>query len=163
MERTMKRDTLKTLAGLVVIAVIVVATFLYGNAQRQAQLRRDQDLKKQQAANQTPPSNSATPTASGSPAASSSPANNTAPVKSPAASSLQGTGGTAQQPAPSGQVAGVQTTPQAGGTGAAAPASGLPETGAPVAGLVGVTAIGVMMLAVRRSKRGIFLAARGRR
>jgi len=45
----MKRDTVKTAVGLVIIAGIVVATFLYGNSQRQAQLRHDQDVKNQQA------------------------------------------------------------------------------------------------------------------
>jgi len=44
----MKRETLKTLAGLIVIVGIVVATFMYGNSQRQAQLKHDQDVKKQQ-------------------------------------------------------------------------------------------------------------------
>jgi hypothetical protein len=43
----MKRDSIKTAVGLAVIAGIVVATFLYGNTQRQAQLRHDQDLKNQ--------------------------------------------------------------------------------------------------------------------
>ena len=46
----MKRDTVKTLAGLIIIGGIVVATFLYGNSQRQAQLAHDQDVKKQQEA-----------------------------------------------------------------------------------------------------------------
>jgi lysozyme family protein len=35
----MNRDALKTLAGLGIIALIVVATYLYGNSQREAQLR----------------------------------------------------------------------------------------------------------------------------
>ncbi len=45
----MKRDSVKTAVGLFIIAGIVVATFLYGNSQRQAQLRHDQDVKNQQA------------------------------------------------------------------------------------------------------------------
>ena len=45
----MKRDSIKTAVGLVIIAGIVVATFLYGNAQRQTQIRHDQDVKNQQA------------------------------------------------------------------------------------------------------------------
>ena len=45
----MKRDSVKTAVGLVIIGGIVVATFLYGNAQRQSQLRQDQAIKTQQA------------------------------------------------------------------------------------------------------------------
>jgi hypothetical protein len=41
----MKRDTLKTIAGLVIIGLIVVATFLYGNAQRQTQLNHTEQTK----------------------------------------------------------------------------------------------------------------------
>lgn len=36
------KETLKTIGGVVLIAVIVVATFLYGNKQRQEQLRQQQ-------------------------------------------------------------------------------------------------------------------------
>lgn len=160
----MKRDTVKTLAGLVVIAVIVVATFLYGNAQRQAQLNRD-NAKKQQTASASPQA-STSASASPTPATSGTPSSNTAPVQSPTGNSLQGTGGSGtQQP---GQVAGSQATPTPSASPApsatptASPAP-LPETGAPMAGLVGVTAIGVMAMAVRRSKRAIFAAARTRR
>lgn len=152
----MKRDTVKTLAGLVVIAAIVVATFLYGNAQRQAQLKRDAD-KKQQASNSPQPSSSISATTGGTP----TPTSNTAPVKTPTGNTLQGTGGTgAQQP---GQVAGASATPTPTPAASPAPASGLPETGAPIAGIVGVTAVGVMMLTLRRSKRAIVVAARTRR
>lgn len=57
----MKRDSVKTAVGLFIIAGIVVATFLYGNSQRQAQLRHDQDVKNEQAkATATSPSASAT-------------------------------------------------------------------------------------------------------
>jgi hypothetical protein len=154
----MKRDTVKTLAGLVVIAAIVVATFLYGNAQRQAQLKRDAD-KKQQASNSPQPSSSLSATTSGTP--TPTPTSNTAPVKTPAGNTLQGTGGTGgQQP---GQVAGASAAPAPSPSTSPAPAPGLPETGAPVAGMVGVTAVGVMVLALRRSKRAIVVAARTRR
>lgn len=44
----MSRDLLKTIGGLALIAAIVVATFLYGNKQRQEQVRRDQEIKQQQ-------------------------------------------------------------------------------------------------------------------
>lgn len=64
----MKRDSVKTAVGLFIIAGIVVATFLYGNSQRQAQLRHDQDVKNQQAkATATLPSASAKPTATPTP------------------------------------------------------------------------------------------------
>jgi regulatory protein YycH of two-component signal transduction system YycFG len=49
----MKRDTLKTIIALVVIGLIVVVTFLYGNSQRQAQLRRDQAAKEKTTTTQT--------------------------------------------------------------------------------------------------------------
>lgn len=42
------RDSVKTAIGLLIIGGIVVATFLYGNSQRQAQLRHDQELQNQQ-------------------------------------------------------------------------------------------------------------------
>jgi len=144
----MKRDTVKTLAGLVVIAAIVVATFAYGNAQRQNQLKHDQDVKNQQAkATNTLPSASSTPKPSTSAAPSGSTASNTAPVKSPSSNSIQG-----------GQVAGTQSNiPQTGGTGANAP---LPDTGSPVAGVVGFAAVVTSWLWLRRSKRALFAAAR---
>lgn len=156
----MKRDTVKTLAGLVVIAAIVVATFAYGNAQRQNQLKHDQDVKNQQAAKATAlpsASSSAKPSASAAP--SSGTAANTAPVKSPAANSVQG--GSQQQAAgsTSGQVAGAQTNniPQTGGTGASAP---LPDTGSPIEGIVGFAGIVTAWLWLRRSKRALFSAIR---
>jgi high-affinity Fe2+/Pb2+ permease len=57
----MKRDTVKTLAGLVIIGVIVVATFMYGNAQRQAQLKHDQQVKQQQQDQASSATKSSTP------------------------------------------------------------------------------------------------------
>lgn len=44
----MKRDTLKTIAGLVIIGLIVVVAFLYGNAQRQDQNRKNQTANQTQ-------------------------------------------------------------------------------------------------------------------
>ncbi|HEY2003959.1 MAG TPA: hypothetical protein VGH44_02480 [Candidatus Saccharimonadia bacterium] len=152
----MKRDTVKTFAGLVVIAGIVVATFAYGNAQRQNQLKHDQDVKNQQAKATTLPSASNTPKSSTSTAPSSSASANTAPVKSPTANSIQGS--QQQSGSTSGQVANAQSNiPQTGGTGASAP---LPDTGAPVGGVLGVTAVIGSALALRRSKRALFAAAR---
>lgn len=69
----MKRDSVKTAVGLFIIAGIVVATFLYGNSQRQAQLRRDQDVKDQQT-KATAASPSASSTASVTPTVKPTPA-----------------------------------------------------------------------------------------
>lgn len=173
----MNRDTVKTLAGLVIIGVIVVATFLYGNAQRQNQLKHDANVKQQQAnanaaGGKALPSGNVAPAASGTAAPSpAKAATNTAPVQSPASSSIQG-GGTASSastapetaktpgPAPAGgQVAGASKVPQAGGS---AP---LPQTGPAqeLAGVIGLAAIASMWLWLRRSKRAIFMAARNNR
>jgi cytoskeletal protein RodZ len=161
----MKRDTVKTLAGLLIIGIIVVATFLYGNAQRQSQLRRDEDAKKQQQAKANDQAKKAQPSASAAPrtsatvaaSASNKPAahTNTAPVQSPMANGIQGNGGAAPKP---GQVASAATTTPA--TGAS---SALPETGSPVMGVIGVAAIVMMAAVLRRSKRAVFAAARARR
>lgn len=45
----MKRDSVKTGLGLIVIGGIVVATYLYGNQQREAQLKQDQTVRQQEA------------------------------------------------------------------------------------------------------------------
>ena len=149
----MKRDTIKTIAGLVIIGGIVVAKFLYGNAQRQAQLAHDQDVKKQQEAKAQEQAKVASPSVAPATGTTSS---NTAPVKTPASNTIQGstaaTGGT-------GTVAGAaSTTPTTGGT-----ATPLPDTGPGTAGMLGLSAIGVMALAVRRSRRAVLAAARTRR
>lgn len=54
------KDTLKTIGGLVVIALIIVGAFLYGDAQHQQQVRQDQNAKRQAT------SQSSAPAASGS-------------------------------------------------------------------------------------------------
>lgn len=43
----LNRDFLKTLGGILIIGAIVVATFLYGNQQRQEQIRKDEQAKQQ--------------------------------------------------------------------------------------------------------------------
>ncbi len=43
----LNRDFLKTLGGILIIGAIVVATFLYGNQQRQDQIRKEQQAKEQ--------------------------------------------------------------------------------------------------------------------
>lgn len=148
----MKRDTLKTILGLVIIGAIVVATFMYGNAQRTAQLNKDKDTKKQ-----------ATPVTTVTPiptavqtAATGGSGTNTAPVKSPSSNSLQG--GATPVAAHSGQVAGASTVPDTGGSG-----NSLPDTGAPEMGLVGLAAIIVAYLMLKRSQRQVVAAARSRR
>lgn len=177
----MKRDTLKTLAGLAIIAIIVVATFVYGSAQRQAQLKHDQEAKKQQEAAAGDQAKKAEPSASAAASATATPeqtlsptpgtttqtatpqpspsvATNTAPVQSPATNTLQGSGATGQQ------VAGTQTaaptTPATGASGGTAP---LPEAGSPIMGVVGLTAMMATGLMVRRSRQAIVVAARNRR
>lgn len=55
----LNRDFLKTLGGILVIGAIVVATFLYGNRQRQEQIKKEelakQEQSEQQAQNQNQP------------------------------------------------------------------------------------------------------------
>lgn len=145
----MKRDTIKTLIGLVIIGLIVVATFMYGNAQRQAQLKHDQSVKQQQDAKGGPGKPS---TSSPSPQSSGT-AHNTTPVQSPGANPLQGGG----KPTPAPATPGRTTTPAAG------PSAPLPNTGSPLPGVIGMAAIVFMVVALRRSKRAVFAAARTRR
>lgn len=44
----MKKDVLTTIGGLVLVGLVVVATFLYGSQQRQNQAKHDEQLKQQQ-------------------------------------------------------------------------------------------------------------------
>lgn len=46
--RERAKDILKTAGAVLIIGGIVVATFLYGNRQRQEQLRKDEQAKQQQ-------------------------------------------------------------------------------------------------------------------
>lgn len=167
----MKRDTVKTIIGLVIIAAIVAATFWYGNAQRQAQLRRDSDAKKQQTLEATAspavsaPAQTATTGGTGA---------NTAPVNTPSSNSIQG-GATPNKTIPAttgnsnGQVNGAATTvPVTGGsaqlTAGTTPAgAGLPDTGAPVAGLLGLGAIIASYVWLKQSQRRVLAASRVRR
>ena len=144
-EQVIKRDTVKTIVGLVVIAGVVVATFLYGNSQRQVLNRREQ-------AKQSP---SASPVVSSGP--TSTPAvTNTKPTNTPEAS---------QSSKPSSSS--VSTTPVSGGHGTEAPVSttgnDLPQAGSPLGAMVGLGAVGGMLLALRRSKNAILLASKARR
>jgi hypothetical protein len=102
----MNRDVLTTVGGLVLVGVVVVATFLYGNEQRQAQLRHDQTAQRQaqqqQSKNQSAAKTPSTSTNNGGATASSQqPA-----VQSPGSSNqtaLQGgsSSSTASSPVPS--------------------------------------------------------------
>jgi cytoskeletal protein RodZ len=167
----MSRDTIKTFIGLIIIGGIVVATFLYGNSQRQTQLTHDQEVKKQQDAKVAAAAKSPSPSAvaSATPTVAST-TNNTSPVKSPASNSIQGNTTPTSTPVPSstpsptpGVVAGASiaptatplTVPDTGGTGAA-----LPQTGPEAAGALGLSSIGIMLLAVRRSRQAMLKAAR---
>jgi hypothetical protein len=149
----MKRDTLKTLAGLIIIVGIVVATFMYGNSQRQKQLAEEQKAKQQQETAAQQQAKSVSPSTTPTPNASAvKPTPTKAPVAAPGkptATPKAGSGGT---------VAGTTTTPVTGGTG-----TSLPDTGPEAVGMVGLSAIGVMALAVRRSRRAMVEAARSRR
>ena len=133
----MKRDTIKTIAGLIIIGAIVVATFLYGNSQRKAQLAHDQDVKKQQEAKAQAQAKAVTPTPT--------------PVKASAPSTSAAPGAVAGA-----ATAGPATTPTTGG-------SGLPQAGPETAGMVGMGSISVMLLAVRRSRQALLKAARDNR
>jgi hypothetical protein len=160
----MKRDTLKTLAGLLIIGVIVVATFMYGNAQRQAQIKRDEAAKKQQQqqanANEAgkataSPSGTTTPTASPTTQPTTG---GTAAVQSPSSSSVQGSATSTPTPAATpGTVAGAAATPAPAGT---AP---LPDTGPEVIGVLGSAAVLGSVLYLRRSKKSLYAAVRSPR
>jgi hypothetical protein len=164
------RDTVKTLAGLVIIAIIVVATFLYGNSQRQAQLKHDQQVKQQQQATanggQTSASRSSATTApSTAPTASSQPVTNTAPVQSPTSNSVQGSALNSAAPAPVKSSPAQTSAKVASGSlsttgGVATP---LPQTGSPIGSLIGVAAVIGAIVAVRHSRQAVLAAARSHR
>jgi hypothetical protein len=108
----MKSDTVKTLAGLGVIALIVGATFLYGNSQRQAQLTQNKTESPSPSV-----SASAAPKASASPSATPKPS----PTSSPKAVVQGPSDGQTPQPA-------AAPTPAAGPMPAAGPET-LPAVG----------------------------------
>ena len=98
------RDTLKTIGGLLVIAVIIVGAFLYGNAQHQNQVRQDQNAKAQASASPSPAA-SGTGTVAQAPAKPSTPATPnplqaSAPktLASPSPEAQPGKGGVTQTP-----------------------------------------------------------------
>jgi len=136
----MKRDTLKTIVGLVIIGLIVVVTFLYGNAQRQAQLRHDQDVKRQQ--QQSEAKTTAQPSVSTAQPKTAAPATN--PAKPPTAAATP----------PSA----TATTPTTGATNS----TKIPDTGASENALIPLTLLGLAIYGLRRSRRSLALAVRSR-
>lgn len=146
----MKSETLKTILGLIVIGVIVIATFLYGNSQRQSNLRAQDDAKHQQTAQVSPPATAVAP----KPGGVSTTTHNTAPVTSPTANVIQGgstvatTGGTAT-PLPGAHPT-VSTTP-------------IPDTGSSTLSLLGVSLMLVAIAYWRTSRRVLTAALRAPR
>ena len=143
----MNRDGVKTVIGLLVIGLIIVATFLYGNNQRQAQLRHDQDLKRLQSVSQTSPQTT--------PKAAPTPSKSTAlqpGVPAPTSNPIQGRGNA------------VTTAPQTGGT-VAAGSSSTPKTGpdaiAPIA-LLALIGAGVYYRRSRRELASALVATKRR-
>ncbi len=140
----MKSENVKTVIGLIVISLIVVATFLYGNSQRQAQLKTQDDTKHQQATQTT--AASAAPTPDGA----SITTNNTAPVASPSANTIQGGSTTAN-----GTAAGA---PAASPKPQAVAGTAIPDTGSSTSALLGMSMM-LVALAYWRSGRRILGAA----
>ena len=143
----MNRDGIKTVIGLLVIGLIIVATFLYGNHQRQAQLQHDQDLKRQkQDVSQMNP----TATVKPAPSTSVAPVPKPQPgVATPTANAIQGQGSGTVTPhaassATPGKVTVADTTPKTG-----------PDAVASVLALIALISSGVYY---RRSKRELALA-----
>ena len=132
----MKRDTLKTIFGLVIIGLIVVVTFLYGNSQRQAQLRHDQDVKRQQQTQAKTPA--VQPSASTAQPKTAAPT--TTPSKPPVAPTA----------APAAPAAGATNTTK------------IPDTGASENALIPITLVGLAVYGLRRSRRALALAVRSR-
>jgi cytoskeletal protein RodZ len=100
------RDSLKTIGGLAVIAVIIVGAFLYGNAQHQNQVRQDQNAKQQASQSNSPESDAGNVgQAPAKPSAQATPN----PLQASAAS-------TSPSPAVQAGKGGVTQTPQTGAT-----------------------------------------------
>jgi len=95
----MNRDLLKTVAGVVIVGAVIVATFLYGNHQSQLQQQKDQ------AARQTAQSTSQSSQA----------------AKAPSAATESPTPAFQPQPSAIPQTGASTPLPQTGGTGALVP------------------------------------------
>ena len=137
----MKRDTLKTIIGLVIIGLIVVVTFLYGNAQRQSQNRRDQAAKQAQQQKQAAQAKKSTP-------ASQAAQPQAQPKAAPAA--------TPATPATTPKTA-TAAVPDTGGTN-----STMPDTGAGESALIPVSLLALGLFYLRHSRRALAVALRKR-
>ena len=87
----MKRDLVKSIAGVIVVGLVVVATFLYGNHQSQLQQQKDQEAKQSQQ------SASSSTTPAQTPAPAPAPAKTPAPAPQPVATSQTGSNGNLPQ------------------------------------------------------------------
>ncbi|HUC19966.1 MAG TPA: hypothetical protein VMR98_00530 [Candidatus Polarisedimenticolaceae bacterium] len=125
----MNRNVLTTIGGLILVGVVVVGTFLYGDQQRQKQLKSDQAAAKQEQTVQ--------------PAAAA-----TAPTPSPAASTDKNKPKSAvKPPTPSAQ-------PAAGATAAAPPPiAETPKTGSGLVNVLAVSVIAIVFAVYRRSRK----------
>lgn len=159
------KEVLKTIGAIALISVIVVGTFLYGNKQRQEQVRRDQEIRQQQqqaspaGSDQVAQQNSAPEQSGGD-----KPATGTAPVQRPSDSGnlnqqqrtqqenlARKDQSAADKPA---QLAQNQPATQPGTGGSA----GLPEAGSEHV-LLPLMAIAVLYGINRRSKQAVKQAA----
>lgn len=136
----MNRDNLYTFGGLVLVGAVIVAAFLYGNSQRQSQIRTDQDKQRTQQAAQTPNSGQA-----------NGPDQQPSAVKpSDSQTALQG----------SGAAGGTEKTPTSTPAPAAQPDAMVgitetPKTGGSVAYLIGPLALLYGYRKLRHSRRQI--------
>jgi len=100
------KDSVKTVGAIIIIGLIVVATFLYGNRQRQQQIQRDQMA---QQSKQSQNSTEVTVSPSGS-STQVKPASPSSPQPAPASGQNVGGGSV-----PTTGGSGVAQTPQTGG------------------------------------------------
>ena len=158
----MNRDILKTIFGIFVIGLIVVATFLYGNKQRQDQLRKDNEAK--QAQTQQTAQNTGQTVTSGNSTAEKPQSTDTVQQQN---SDVQQTQTNLQKPAATSQTPTATptpaTTPGSGGTTTPQPVpTRTPNTGSE--GFLYAAATAAMLLVARRylaSKRELENAQRG--
>lgn len=148
----MNRDVVTTVGGLILVGIVVVATFLYGNQQRQTQLRHDQAVQRQQQTTKTTPKPSPAPAASS--ATSSSSGTSSTPAQQPAV----------QKPSASNQTA-LQGGSQSSNTTATTPAAQTspptetPDTGSSPLPAAAATVLLVMAGVYWRSRQALRQAA----
>jgi cytoskeletal protein RodZ len=124
----MRRSLVTTIGGLLLVILVVGATFLYGNSQRQEQQRQDEQRQEQA---QQKPADQPAKTAEAN-----------QPASQPAA--------TTSTPAPS-STSTTATQPTTGGTAQPQPAS-MPAAGSGLGAVIGVMAVGGSLYAYRRSQ-----------